>query len=34
VAANIRDWRRHEPYKGKGIRKNGEFIIRKERKKK
>lgn len=34
VAANIRDWRRPEPYKGKGIRHKGEFIFRKEGKKK
>jgi large subunit ribosomal protein L6 len=34
VAAEIRDWRRPEPYKGKGIRYKGEFIFRKEGKKK
>ena len=34
VAANIRDWKRPEPYKGKGIRYKGEFIFRKEGKKK
>ncbi len=34
VAANIRGWRRPEPYKGKGIRYKGEFIFRKEGKKK
>ncbi|GGE16927.1 50S ribosomal protein L6 [Primorskyibacter flagellatus] len=34
VAANIRDWRRPEPYKGKGIKYKGEFIFRKEGKKK
>ncbi|WOI56517.1 50S ribosomal protein L6 [Palleronia sp. LCG004] len=34
VASNIRDWRRPEPYKGKGIRYKGEFIFRKEGKKK
>ncbi|MFD3190441.1 50S ribosomal protein L6 [Sedimentitalea sp. HM32M-2] len=34
VAANIRAWRRPEPYKGKGIRYKGEFIFRKEGKKK
>jgi large subunit ribosomal protein L6 len=34
VAANIRDWRRPEPYKGKGIRYKGEYIFRKEGKKK
>jgi large subunit ribosomal protein L6 len=34
VAAEIRDWRAPEPYKGKGIRYKGEFIFRKEGKKK
>jgi large subunit ribosomal protein L6 len=34
VAAEIRDWRRPEPYKGKGIRYRGEYIFRKEGKKK
>ncbi|MEP4037718.1 MULTISPECIES: 50S ribosomal protein L6 [unclassified Pseudophaeobacter] len=34
VAAKIRDWRRPEPYKGKGIRYKGEFVFRKEGKKK
>ncbi|SPJ25008.1 50S ribosomal protein L6 [Palleronia abyssalis] len=34
VAANIREWRQPEPYKGKGIRYKGEFIFRKEGKKK
>ncbi|RJE82753.1 50S ribosomal protein L6 [Paracoccus onubensis] len=34
VAANIREWRQPEPYKGKGIRYKGEFILRKEGKKK
>ena len=34
VAANIRDWKRPEPYKGKGIRYKGEYIFRKEGKKK
>ena len=34
VAANIRDWRRPEPYKGKGIRYKGEYIFLKEGKKK
>ena len=34
VAANIRDWRRPEPYKGKGIRYKGEYIFMKEGKKK
>jgi large subunit ribosomal protein L6 len=34
VASNIREWRKPEPYKGKGIRYKGEFIFRKEGKKK
>jgi large subunit ribosomal protein L6 len=34
VAAEIRDWRPPEPYKGKGVRYRGEFIFRKEGKKK
>src|SRR4029077_13566188 len=34
VAANIRDYRPPEPYKGKGIRFAGEFIFRKQGKKK
>ncbi len=34
VAANIREWRKPEPYKGKGIRYKDEFIFRKEGKKK
>ena len=34
VAAEIRRWRKPEPYKGKGIRYRGEFIFRKEGKKK
>ena len=34
VAANIREWRRPEPYKGKGIMYKGEDIFRKEGKKK
>ncbi|MDJ0994670.1 MAG: 50S ribosomal protein L6 [Dinoroseobacter sp.] len=34
VAANIRDWRKPEPYKGKGIRYKDEYIFRKEGKKK
>ena len=29
VAANIRKWREPEPYKGKGIRYEGEFVRRK-----
>lgn len=34
VAANIREWRKPEPYKGKGIRYKGEYIFAKEGKKK
>lgn len=34
VAAEIRDWRGPEPYKGKGIKYAGEYIHRKEGKKK
>jgi large subunit ribosomal protein L6 len=34
VAANIRGWREPEPYKGKGIKYKGEYIFRKEGKKK
>jgi large subunit ribosomal protein L6 len=34
VAANIREWRRPEPYKGKGIMYKDEYIFRKEGKKK
>ena len=34
VAANIREWRPPEPYKGKGIRYKDEYILRKEGKKK
>jgi large subunit ribosomal protein L6 len=34
VAANIREWRRPEPYKGKGIMYKVEYIFRKEGKKK
>jgi large subunit ribosomal protein L6 len=33
-AAEIRRWRKPEPYKGKGIKYAGEFIFRKEGKKK
>lgn len=29
-AAKIRDWRKPEPYKGKGIRYEGEYVRRKE----
>jgi large subunit ribosomal protein L6 len=34
VAAEIRGWRSPEPYKGKGVRYAGEYIFRKEGKKK
>jgi large subunit ribosomal protein L6 len=34
VAAEIRAWRPPEPYKGKGVRKVGEYVRRKEGKKK
>ncbi|MBK17362.1 MAG: 50S ribosomal protein L6 [Rhodospirillaceae bacterium] len=34
VAANIREYRKPEPYKGKGVRYENEFILRKEGKKK
>jgi large subunit ribosomal protein L6 len=34
VASEIRGWRPPEPYKGKGVRYAGEFIFRKEGKKK
>ncbi|SIO29122.1 50S ribosomal protein L6 [Vannielia litorea] len=30
VAANIREWRKPEPYKGKGIKYKDEYIFRKE----
>ena len=33
VAAEIRDYRKPEPYKGKGIKYSDERIIRKESKK-
>ncbi|MDP2698510.1 50S ribosomal protein L6 [Thalassospira sp.] len=33
-AANARSWRGPEPYKGKGVRYEGEYIVRKEGKKK
>ena len=33
-AAEIRQWRKPEPYKGKGIKYRGEYIFRKEGKKK
>jgi large subunit ribosomal protein L6 len=34
VAAEIREYRQPEPYKGKGVRYQGEYIFRKEGKKK
>ena len=34
LAAEIREWRKPEPYKGKGIKYQGEYIFRKEGKKK
>jgi large subunit ribosomal protein L6 len=34
VAANIREYRKPEPYKGKGVRYLGEYVARKEGKKK
>ncbi|MEO0810431.1 MAG: 50S ribosomal protein L6, partial [Pseudomonadota bacterium] len=34
VAAEIRDYRPPEPYQGKGVRYKGEYIFRKEGKKK
>ena len=34
TAAKIRQWRKPEPFKGKGIRYRGEYIFRKEGKKK
>ena len=34
VAAEIREWRKPEPYKGKGIKYANEYIFRKEGKKK
>ena len=34
VAAEIREWRKPEPYKGKGVRYADEYIFRKEGKKK
>jgi len=34
VAAEIREWRKPEPYKGKGIRYADEYVFRKEGKKK
>jgi large subunit ribosomal protein L6 len=34
LAADVRKWRKPEPYKGKGVKYRGEFIFRKEGKKK
>jgi large subunit ribosomal protein L6 len=34
VAAELRAYRKPEPYQGKGVRYEGEFILRKEGKKK
>ena len=34
VAAKIRSFRKPEPYKGKGIREKGQYILKKEGKKK
>ncbi len=34
VAAKIREWRKPEPYKGKGIKYKGEYVFSKEGKKK
>lgn len=34
IAAEIRRWRKPEPYKGKGIKYRGEYVFRKEGKKK
>ena len=34
LAAEVRRWRKPEPYKGKGIKYRGEFVFRKEGKKK
>jgi large subunit ribosomal protein L6 len=34
VAAELRAWRKPEPYQGKGVRYEGEYILRKEGKKK
>ena len=34
IASEIREWRKPEPYKGKGIRYVGEYVRRKEGKKK
>ena len=34
IAAEIRSYRKPEPYKGKGVKRKGEFVRRKEGKKK
>ncbi|GIX13007.1 MAG: hypothetical protein KatS3mg118_0966 [Paracoccaceae bacterium] len=34
VAANIRKWRKPEPFKGKGVKYKNEYIFRKDGKKK
>jgi len=34
VAAEIREWRKPEPYKGKGVKYSDEYVFRKEGKKK
>ncbi|MGE0701114.1 MAG: 50S ribosomal protein L6, partial [Hyphomicrobiaceae bacterium] len=34
VAAELRAYRKPEPYQGKGVRYQGEYILRKEGKKK
>jgi large subunit ribosomal protein L6 len=33
-AAEVREWRKPEPYKGKGVKYRGEYVFRKEGKKK
>ena len=34
IAAEIREWRKPEPYKGKGVKYSDEYIFRKDGKKK
>ena len=34
VASKIKTFRKHEPYKGKGIREKGQYILKKRRKEK
>ena len=34
IASKIRSFRKPEPYKGKGIKERGQFVLRKEGKKK